>query len=850
MSTTLISRRRNQRRSERPGRSVRICIVVYGLAAVALGVLVIARVHDVPGHRPIPWLVMAAVFVVTDFMEMRFPHEGQSLRLDLLSVPVAVGAVFTPPGGLLLAVTLSIAFTSLLRRDPPERATFNVVNHLAGAALARLVLAATLGGASPVGPRAVVAVALTCLTFELVTDLAVIGAVTTSAGWPGLTYLRGVAGHFLLILPLSAVMAVITVTVTYVETWGMALMAAAAVALGLWYRSANQAWARYANLQQLYGFTVRLSELSDTDDIITVTLQESRRVLHVEHVELRLPDDLGGIRCVLEADGSLGREFGRPSALEAEIAAGHRPLLVPRNQQRRMPAGYDLRDLMAVPVNLGDCGTAVMIVANFEVEDETFDTEDLRFFEAFAASLGTALTSSQRLDRLRLEVAAREHQALHDSLTGLANRTLFGQWVAAALEQRQSHENVAIMLMDLDGFKDINDTLGHHTGDAILKEVGGRVLGVIGPHRRAARLGGDEFAFVLPTNGGEEEALEVAHAILGAVSHPVAVDGLMLELRASLGVAIAPHHGLDPASLLRRADVAMYAAKTSRRGVVAYDHEIDQHAKRRLILATELRRAMGANQLELWYQPVADMRTGDIVSLEALLRWRHNVHGSISPNEFIPVAEQSGLIEPLTWWVTASALHELAWWRREGYELGMAVNISARSLLDPEIVVRLGQMLADAGTPASQLTLEITESLMMADPDRAERVLQSLAGLGVRIAIDDFGTGYSSLSRLTRLPVHTVKVDRSFVASMHNDDGDEAIVRATIELARNLGHQVIAEGVERQRTWDRLVQLGCDQVQGHLLAPAMPSDVCRRWVKAHQSPRMASISELRQVQGA
>jgi diguanylate cyclase (GGDEF)-like protein len=823
---------------------------MYGVMAVAVAVLVAASLHGAPGHRSIPWPVMAVVFAITDFVEMRFNNDGQSVRLDLLSVPIAVGAVFTPPAGLLAAVAISIALTSTLRRDPMDRAVFNVFNHLAGASLARLVLAGTLGSANPVGLRGVLSVTLTCLTFEAVTMVAVIGAVTASAGLPGTAYLRTVTLHSLMVLPLAAVMAVITVTVTYVETWGIFLLAAPAVSLGLWYRSANQAWSRYANLQQLYGFTVRLSELSDTDDIISVTLEESRRVLHVEHVELRLPADLGGIRCILEADGSLGRDFDPVTELEVQVADHHTPVIVARNHQDRMPAGYDLRDLMAVPVNLGDCGTAVMIVGNFEVEDETFDAEDLRFFEAFAANLGTALTSSQRLDRLRLEVAAREHQALHDSLTGLANRTLFGQWIATALEERRSQQKIAVMVMDLDGFKDINDTLGHHTGDAILKEVGGRVLRAIGPERLAARLGGDEFAFVLPAAVSEEETIEVATAIREAVSQPVAVDGLVLELGASLGVAIAPEHGTDSTSLLRRADVAMYAAKTSRRGVVAYDHEIDQHAKRRLILATELRHAMDANQLELWYQPVANMRTGDITGLEALLRWRHNVHGAISPNEFIPVAEQSGIIDPLTWWVLAMALQELAWWRREGYDLGMAVNVSARSLLGPEITDRLGHMLTDIGIPAADLTLEITESLMMVDPDRSERVLQDLAQLGVRIAIDDFGTGYSSLSRLKRLPVHTVKVDRSFVSSMHKDEGDEAIVRATIELARNMGHEVIAEGVESQQTWDRLVQFGCDQVQGHLLAPAMPSDVCRRWVQAHQSPRMASISELRRAHGA
>jgi diguanylate cyclase (GGDEF)-like protein len=400
------------------------------------------------------------------------------------------------------------------------------------------------------------------------------------------------------------------------------------------------------------------------------------------------------------------------------------------------------------------------------------------------------------------------------------------------------------MLLDLDGFKDINDTLGHHTGDSILKEIGGRVLAAVGPGRLAARLGGDEFAFVIQSTPSTDEIMKTAAEILESVSRPVAIDGLVLELRASVGVSISPEHGSDAAALLRRADVAMYSAKSAKRGIVAYNEEIDQHTRRRLLLATELRQALHAGDLEVWYQPIARLDNGEISGLEALLRWRHSHHGSISPNEFIPVAEQSGLIDPLTWWVMGTALRELDRWRRDGYELAMSVNVSVRSLLGREIIDRLGRMLSDIGIRPRDVTLEITESLMMVDPTAAERILSELSGLGVRIALDDFGTGYSSLSRLKRLPVQEIKIDRSFVLSMHRDEADDAIVQATVELARNMGHTVVAEGVELQETWDRLVELGCDQVQGFLIAPAMPSDVLRKWLKSRQRPSLAPIRVL------
>jgi diguanylate cyclase (GGDEF)-like protein len=574
------------------------------------------------------------------------------------------------------------------------------------------------------------------------------------------------------------------------------------------------------DLEELYSLTILLAGLSDTDDIVTVALRECRRLFGVTRVELRLPPSFGGLRCVLE-DGEEPERVLDPPAVVSE-------------------------GLTSVAVPLGELGDAILLVE----EREAATPHHLRFLAALGASLGTALVSSQRLDRLRLEVAAREYQALHDGLTGLANRTLFSQVLGSALEERAADRCVGVVIMDLDGFRDINDTLGHHTGDAVLDAVAARVTTGLGWGRPAARLGGDEFAFVVPGAAGVDEVCTVAADLRRSVSHPVTVDGMALEVRASLGVAVAPADGTDVPTLMRRADAAMYAAKAARTGLAIYNRDMDEQARRRLMLTSELRRAVEQRQLEIWYQPLARLSDGEVTGMEALLRWRHPDHGPIAPVEFIPVAEQSGLIEPLTWWVLESALGELAEWRRAGYELTMAVNVSARSLTGSEVAARLEELLGRVGIPPGDLTLEITESLMMTDPDRALPVLDDLDRLGVRIAIDDFGTGYSSLSRLRRLPVHTVKVDRSFVMSMHRDEGDEAIVRATIELARNMGHDVIAEGVERQDTWERLTGLGCDLAQGHLLAPAMPIDICRSWLTSRQTPRMAPIRPLRRAEGA
>jgi diguanylate cyclase (GGDEF)-like protein len=841
VATKLINLGKGSRHRQVPLR-VLLFIGSLTILAAALGALV-TQLPSIHVSHEVPWPVIAVAMLLALLAPVRLHTEKHALELDLFGVPMVVGAVFTSASGLMISVAVAMVAESLIRRRYIERKIFNLVNMVTGTALARLVVAAVLGTVKPEQFQGLEAVFLAVVAYEVWTALGVFGVVSLSSGPPGWAYVRTVGMQLALIIPFNAVFGLITITVALQETWGLLLLAGPCLGLAIWYRTANTVRSRYANLQLLYGFTLKMANLSDTDEIIATALAETRSLLACDRAELAMPIGSSGVRSRLTGDDPIAREFGELSAFEQMVIGEGSTLLVP-NGSSKLPDSNEYRDLIATPIQLGDIGTGVVTVANHSGQTATFDAEDVRLFEALAANLSTALTSSQRLDRLRLEVAAREHQALHDSLTGLANRTLFAQWVSTALERRRHDQLVAVMLLDLDGFKDINDTLGHHTGDAILKEVAGRVLAAIGPDRLAARLGGDEFAFVIPAAYSADEVLVTARAVLDSVSRPIATDGLVLELRASLGVAMSPQHGSDPATLLQRADVAMYSAKSSKRGVVAYDREIDQNTKRRLILATELRMAMDAKELEVWYQPVANMDTGEISSLEALLRWRHCDYGSISPEEFIPVAEQTGLIEPLTWWVLETALRELHMWRRDGYEINMAINVSARSLLGPEVVERLGRLLNDVSVPPASVSLEITESLMMVDPDLSERVLMQLSELGVRIAIDDFGTGYSSLSRLKRLPVQTVKIDRSFVLNMHADEGDEAIVRATIELAKTMGHLVVAEGVEKQETWDRLQALGCNQVQGYLVAAAMPASECRPWLRSRQPPKMAPVRLL------
>jgi diguanylate cyclase (GGDEF)-like protein len=419
---------------------------------------------------------------------------------------------------------------------------------------------------------------------------------------------------------------------------------------------------------------------------------------------------------------------------------------------------------------------------------------------------------------------AKEHQALHDALTGLPNRLLFRDRVDQAITSgERSGEIAAVMLMDLDHFKEINDTLGHHHGDRLLEEVAQRLQAALRESDTVARLGGDEFGVLLPRVAGPEAATEVANDLLGRLREPFVVDDLTLEVDASIGVAIFPHHGADTETLLQRADIAMYSAKASSGGAMLFEPSQDRHSPRRLALAGELRSAISNGQIVLYFQPKADLRTGQIVGVEALARWDHPRFGVVGPTEFVPIAEQTGLIGPLTTCVLNKALAQLRQWSESGHDLSVAVNLSARSFLDTQLAVEIPALLERHGVAPARLELELTESMLMHDPQRAQATLERLKSIGVTLAVDDFGTGYSSLANLRRLPVDVIKIDKAFVIDMETSPSDAAIVSATVDLAHSLGLRAVAEGVESDEVWRRLSALGCDIAQGFHVSRPLPA---------------------------
>ena len=439
---------------------------------------------------------------------------------------------------------------------------------------------------------------------------------------------------------------------------------------------------------------------------------------------------------------------------------------------------------------------------------------------------------------------AKEHQSVHDALTGLPNRVLFRDRIEQAIQVgRRSGRGCAVMLMDLNHFKEINDTLGHHQGDRLLQEVAERLSATLRASDTVARLGGDEFGVLLNGVADAGGAALVAQGLLERLREPFTVDATTLQVGCSIGIACHPLHGDDVETLIQRADIAMYAAKASSSGCAVFEPSQDHHSPRRLALAAELRGAIERSELVLHFQPKADLRTGRIVGVEALARWEHPTLGTLEPSEFVPIAEQTGLVIALTSAVLDAALERVAAWRAMGHDISVAVNLSARSFLDAGLADEIPELLAARGVPPEALELEITESMLMHDPRRARATLERLAAIGVGVSVDDFGTGYSSLAHLKRLPVDTLKIDRSFVLHMAEDGADEAIVRSMIELAHTLGMQVVAEGVETGATWMRLSALGCDLAQGFHLARPLPPSGLLALLEAEREPPLELMAQ-------
>ncbi len=497
-----------------------------------------------------------------------------------------------------------------------------------------------------------------------------------------------------------------------------------------------------------------------------------------------------------------------------------------------------------VDPSFGAIETAVLGAAKTEHDGALTELSRLQRLESmtarltplvFLAGLGLAalLASFTRGHRRQLDVERSQalHDSLHDALTGLPNRTLLADRFSQALRaDTRTGTSTGLLLTDLDRFKEINDTFGHHYGDELLRQVGPRMASVLRDVDTVARLGGDEFAVLLPEVHSVDDALTVAGKLREALERPFQVEGVDLDVEASIGVVRSGEHGEDATVLLQRADIAMYIAKTQQVGVFAYDPTADGHSPAKLALHGDLRRALDRGELVLHFQPKLSISTGDVVSAEALVRWQHPERGLLFPDTFIPLAEHTGLIGPLTRYVLDAAITQARVWADAGRALAVSVNLSARNLLDETLPTHVAELLAAHDVPAALLELEVTESALMTEPARAQQLLEQLAGLGVRISIDDFGAGYTSLGQLKTLPVDELKIDKAFVLTMTEDRSNSLIVHSIVDLGHNLGLTIVAEGVETEQALAALRAFGCDVAQGYHLSRPVPVAALDAWL--------------------
>ncbi|MGH9084172.1 MAG: putative bifunctional diguanylate cyclase/phosphodiesterase, partial [Acidimicrobiales bacterium] len=452
-------------------------------------------------------------------------------------------------------------------------------------------------------------------------------------------------------------------------------------------------------------------------------------------------------------------------------------------------------------------------------------------FETLASHANVALENGRLVAHLQHEAREQAYLALHDPVTGLPNRSSLTDRLGSAVERAAAADSgCALIFVDLDTFKEVNDTLGIATGDRLLVEVRQRVEALLPSTALLARFTGDQFAVLVPGVKEADSVAALAETIHRAFDTPFTSDAVSLALGASLGIALYPEHASSAELLLQRADAATYRARLEGSGIEVYSPESDPYAPRRLALAADLREALEHNEVDVYVQPKASLADGCVVGAEALVRWTHPRLGPLSPDQFIPAAEHTGVIRALTLYVVRDALRQCRAWRDDGLDLTISVNLSARNLFDSHLVEDIGAAITEAGVPASALTLELTESTVMSGSRRSLAVLEGLQRIGVRLSVDDFGTGYSSLTHLRHLPVSELKVDKSFVSTMTTNEHDRVIVRTLVDLGRSLGLCTVAEGVETQEAWDMLRDFGCEEAQGYLLSRPLPDTQLTTWL--------------------
>jgi diguanylate cyclase (GGDEF)-like protein len=813
--------------------TVHVLALTGALATAALGLGMTAS-SSKPGlllHIPV-WVAFLGLLVAGSSL-LTLEVQANAFSISLTEIPIVLCLLGMSRGPFLIAGTAGAIVALLLsRRRAPLKLAFNsalvafelaaavaIYDHLVGVPdfTSWQTWAALLGG---IGGT------------NIASGIAVNAVISMAGDAPSR---RQAIVHSLLGLGNALVIAMMTLlaAMTVQLTWLAALPLASITAIAIVpLRRFARLQRRYDGLLLLHEFTAGLTGSTDLETTLTNVLTETTKVLRCTDATIALPRTTETFR---RSHTDNTKEVPAPGdPVWTQIFDTGQPVRLSRGstELNGYLARHALKDLMAAPLTHGEQVIGVLMVQNRLGEVSTFDADDLAIFATMANQTTVTMENLRLIDRLRDESAEREHQALHDELTGLPNRA----HLYATLDQVLTQGPVAVAMVDLNRFKEVNDTLGHHAGDEVLIQTAQRLRSALPKSALVARLGGDEFAIVLTATTTITEALATLAPVELAFTEPMPLDTIAVRIDASIGVAVSTLHGKDRATLLRRADVAMYAAKQHRGTIVrAYDRSQERSSKRSLEIITDLRTAIEHETLTIAFQPKARLDTTHIVGVEALARWTHPTLGPIGPDEFIPLAEHAGLTEALTNVIMRGSLEAATIWREHGHDLTVAVNVDAQTLLAPGFTDTVLNALKHRNLPPETLTIEITERELVRELNAATTVISELRSHGIALSIDDFGTGYSSLAYLSRLPFDEVKIDKAFITGIAATPIHQAIVRAIADITTTIGATTVCEGIEDQTTWDTLATLNCTYAQGYHLARPMPLHKLLTWLSNHQT---------------
>ncbi|BBH65977.1 bifunctional diguanylate cyclase/phosphodiesterase [Actinoplanes sp. OR16] len=791
-------------------------------------------------------LIIFAFYLVSQLASFNVVIRRSAFAVTVTEVPLVLGLYYVSPVLMVGVVALGMLCIQMRTAIAPVKAWFNVAKQAASICAALLVIGAfprmTEAGLSTWGILGL-AVAVSVLV-----QLACLAGVMSlvQGGRAGPDVLRASVPN-VVIAGVNAAVGLLFLIALEETKWSALLLAVLAVALTLLLRSFAGVFRQHRTLADVYELTQAVRKEGTDNALPDVLLGRVRALMRSEYATLWLAPQDRYPEVLLSAqvdnkgllDVSPVPAAVRDFAIEERRVVGVGSQFRDTEHLRGALREAGMKDVLVVPLRSGSAMIGTLEVVNRLGESRSFQDSDMQVLETIAAHTAAAVENSRLVDRLR-------HDAYHDRLTGMPNRRRIVDALAESVRVHAEHEVVAVVLFDVDGQRNVNESMGHAAGDKLLSEVAARLRGIADSGALVGRIGGDEFVVTLRAES-LEATIALATQMRERLRGPLAVGSLTLDVDTAVGVAVYPDHGSDPETLLQRAELAANAAKALPYGVQPFHPALESRAVRRLGIAADLRRALDNGQLEVYFQPMVTLADRHVVGVECLARWAHPAHGEVAPEDFVAVAEHTGQLARLTEVVLSAGLRRCRDWADADRPLSIAVNLSARTLLDSRFPDVVEEMLATYRVDPGLVTFEISEPGMLNDIERVLPTLYRLRDLGVRLSVDDFGTGASSLAYLRQWPVHEVKIDDSFVQGMATDSGDLAIVRAVVGLSREFGLTVVAEGVESELTLDLLEEMGCELGQGYLFSRPLPFERLEAWLAAQTEPESTPTGEVRRL---